>query len=53
MITIVTDSFDKLLDIVATVNDNFDMKDTDGKSLIYEKVKQNELLEFYSEVTKS
>ena len=30
-----------------------DMKDTDGKSLIYEKVKQNELLEFYSEVTKS
>lgn len=53
MITIITDSLEKLLDTVAIANDNFDIKDVEGNSLIYEKVKQNELLEYYSELTES
>ena len=47
MFTIVVDNTEKLFSVVDKVNKTFDIIDKKGKSLIYERVSQDELKDYY------
>lgn len=47
MVTLVTDSAQKLQDAILWTNDTFDIIGEDGNSMIYEKVNKCELNEYY------
>lgn len=47
MITLIEDTHDGLISTITEVNKNFDIIGVDGKSLIYERVTENELTEYY------
>lgn len=47
MVTIIADSHESLIDTINEVNNSFDITDVEGKSLIYERVTEKELTEYY------
>lgn len=47
MVTVVADSHESLIDTINEVNNNLDITDVEGKSLIYERVTEQELAEYY------
>lgn len=47
MFTIIADSQESLINTIIEVNENFDVISDEGKSLIYERVTENELKDYY------
>ena len=47
MVTVIADSHESLIDTISDVNNNLDITDVEGKSLIYERVTERELTKYY------
>ncbi len=50
MVTVIADSHKCLIETITEVNNSFDIINADGKSLIYERVTEKELMEYYNKM---